>query len=466
MLACCCVLALSFIVRGLTAQFIRAHLNDPGWFQTGTYSIFDTQARAILDGTASAFLITDPTHTQAAIYPPGYALWLSLIYKLSGTSSVKVVQNVQWVLDALAVLLLVGIGATAFCWRVGLIAGALAALSPLLALYGSIPLADAPTSWTVLGGVWMFLLALKRHSWRWALGAGSLIGASCWLRANGLLLAMVWAVSLLFFMRVTWREKLSLSGAILSSMLLLVTPILIRNAVAFHAFLPTGLGVGTNLWEGIGETERATEFGAVYGDVNLIEQERATLHLATDAPLGLYQPDGVQRDRERARRALSVIKSHPVWYTGVMLRRMWGVLNYTGKASSFYGYAGVNITSRKILSPDGEVGIIARLIDLLGMVQSVWQHLALPLIGAGILFALNRDQRMTGLLLATVFYYLVIGSFVHMEIRYGLPMQAALLVFAAFAVVRVGEIWREIRQGRRGLRARRDQGRGAGEAAA
>jgi hypothetical protein len=419
---------------------MRVRLTEPGWFQSGTYAIFDAQAQRLLDGSASVIWIDDTARTQAAVYPPGYPAWLALVYGLSGTRSVYVAQNVQWVMDALAVLLIVGIGVTAYGWRVGLTAGALAALSPLLALYGATPLADAPTSWIVLGGVWMFLLAAKRRSWRWALGAGLMVGASCWLRANALLLAGIWALALLVLVRGAWREKLILSGAIVLGTLLMIAPIIVRNALAFRAFLPTGLGVGTNLWEGIGETERAAEFGAVYGDANLIEQERAELKPAPDEPFGLYYPDGVERDRARARRAFNVIKAHPVWYAGVMLRRMWGVLNYTGEPSTFYGYAGINITSRKMLPPNWTSGVIALPVNLLGMLQSVWQHLALPLIACGVLLALLRDWRGGGLLLATVLYYLIFGSVLHMEIRYVLPMQAVLLVFAGLAICRIGEI--------------------------
>ncbi|MGB7924848.1 MAG: hypothetical protein WCF57_16515, partial [Pyrinomonadaceae bacterium] len=178
-MALLCVLLLSFSVRALTAQFMRERLTDAGWFQSGTYSIFDTQAQAILEGRASPFWIDDPSRTESAVYPPGYALWLAFIYGVSGVRSVYMTQSAQWVLDALSVLLVVGIGVTAYGWRVGLMAGWLAALSPLLALYGATPLADAPTSWVVLGGVWMLLVAAKRQSWPWALGAGLMVGASC-----------------------------------------------------------------------------------------------------------------------------------------------------------------------------------------------------------------------------------------------------------------------------------------------
>jgi 4-amino-4-deoxy-L-arabinose transferase-like glycosyltransferase len=399
----------------------------------------------MLDGSASWFWIDDPARTQSAVYPPGYATWLALIYSLNGSASVYVVQNVQWVLDALSVLLVVGIGVTAFNWRTGLLAGGLAALSPLLALYGATPMADAPTNWVVLGGVWMFLLAFKRRSWRWALGAGLMVGASCWLRANALLLVLVWAFSLLVALRLSaWRERLTLAGALVMGTLLLVVPIMIRNAVAFRAFLPTGLGAGTNLWEGIGETERAAEFGAVYGDANVIEQERALMNLAPDEPVGLYYPDGVGRDRERARRALAVIRAHPFWYARVMLRRMWGVLNYTGKPSSFYGYAGLNITSRKNLPEAWQGGALAFCVNLLGMLQSVFRYLALPLMIAGVWLTLRRDRPHVWLLLATVLYYLVVGSALHTEIRYGLPMQAVLLLFAAVALLRLADAGRSL----------------------
>jgi hypothetical protein len=37
-------------------------------------------------------------------------------------------------------------------------------------------------------------------------------------------------------------------------------------------------------------------------------------------------------------------------------------------------------------------------------------------------------------LLSTILYYLVVGSSLHSEIRYGLPMQALLFVFAGVTV--------------------------------
>lgn len=434
------IVALALLVRGLTAEFIGAHLKDAGWFPYGIYGFFDRQAQDGLDGRASFFWIDDPERTDAAIYPPGYPLWLAFIYSVTGTRSVAVVQQVQWVLDAFSVLLIVGAGVTAFGWRTAVLAGWIAALWPLLAIYGALPLADSPTSWIVLGGAWMMLLAAKRQSIAWALGAGALVGVSCWLRANGLLLAVFWALALLLFVRANWKRRVLLSACVALGAALLITPIVARNIIAFKAFVPTGLGIGTNLWEGIGETERgAREFGATANDSETIEEERVALNVPQGAPFNLYYPDGVRRDRERTRKALAVITRHPFWYAGVVFYRMANVLKYAGEPSGIFGTAGINVTSKKCLPTAWQGGVIALLVNLLGMIQSVLRYILLPLMLAGAFLAFRSDWRATGLIMATVLYYLVVGSMMHTHIRYGLPMQALLTIFAGVALWRLRE---------------------------
>ncbi len=164
------------------------------WFQFGSYGVFDRQAQDVLDRKQPVFWIADASRTDRIVYPPGYPLWLALIYKLTGIRSPVAVQYVQMALDSLAVLLVVGIGVSAFGWMAGLTAGGLAALSPLLAFSGATPNADSPTSWLVLGGAWCLILAARAKSIRWAIASGALLGLACWLRLNPLFLFMPWAV--------------------------------------------------------------------------------------------------------------------------------------------------------------------------------------------------------------------------------------------------------------------------------
>ena len=429
------VVMLAFSVRALTANFLRAHLNDPGWFPYGIYEAFDAPAQDWLDHRASIFWLDDPSRTDRAIYAPGYPLWLAAIYKLSGSRSPVVVQNVQWVLDSFAVLLIVGAGVTAFGWRVGSWAGGIAALWPLPAAYGAVPLADAPASWVVVGAAWMLLVAAKRKSFGWALGAGALIGVSCWLRANAMLLVFFWAIAILLLVRASWQRRAWLAASVLVAAMLVIAPIILRNAIAFHAFVPTGLGAGTNLLEGIGETERgAREFGAPSSDRDLIEQERAALNVPPGAAFDLYYPDGIQRDRARTRKALGIIAEHPFWYAGSVVRRMAGVLKYAGEPNGIYGSAGINITSKKSLPPQWQGGMLAFLVNRLGMFQSVLRYVLLPLMIVGVFLAFRLDRGTSALMMTTVFYYLVIGSLIHTHIRYGLPMQALLTIFGGLTL--------------------------------
>ena len=429
------ILALAFSVRVLTANFLRAHFDDPGWFQSGSYAVFDRQAQDILDHKTPAFWIDDSSRTDRIVYPPGYPLWMAFIYAIIGDRSPVSVQRVQLIIDSLLVLLIVGIGATAHGWTVGLCAGAMAALSPLLALSGATPNADAPASWLVLGAMWCLLLAVKRQQLFPMIVAGALLGLACWLRVSPLFLFVVWAVALPLVVGASRRRKLALSGALSLATLLVISPVVIRNLVVFYPEIaPTGLGIGWNLWAGIGETNRGAEFGAPCCDEQMIAQDRQAMGLAPDAPLGLFWPDGIRRDRERGQKALVVIKAHPFWYAGVMARRVWGHLKFAGRPAPSVGSAGINVTSQKCLSPDRRGGLVSLGTNLLGMIQSVLRYLALPLMLIGIVLAWRKDWRMTGLILATVLYYLVTLAVGHSEIRYGLPMQALLFIFAGVAV--------------------------------
>jgi len=424
---------LTFCVRFLTLQFMRANLNEPGWFQIGSYAKFDRQARAILDGSQRLFWIDYPTRTDLAQYPPAFPALVALIYKFSNTPSAYAVQTVVWTIDLfLSFVLVTGIAWTAFGWRAAMVASFLFALSPLFALYGAYPSADAPTTWFVLAGVWLLILAAQRVSVWFALGAGVLLGIACWFRVNPLYLCFAWASALFVFTQASWRKRLSMVVMVLAGAFVVIAPIVVRNYLVFPDFTPTGGTIGANLWEGLGETELGRQHGFILGDNKMVEVERIKLGLPADATLEL--PDGIRRDRERTRESLAFIKQHPIWYAGVMLGRMWGMLKVFGDPVPFTGTSGINVTSAKCLSPAWQGGLIAPFVNVLGMIQSVVRYLFLPLAAFGIWIGIRRDWRLSCILLVTVLYYLVPGTAAHTEIRYVLPMHGLLTVFAGCAV--------------------------------
>jgi hypothetical protein len=434
------IVALSLTVRALTAQFLSERLTDAGWFQYGSYKIFDERAQSILDGKESFFFISDASRTDLIQYPPAFPVWVAFIYAVTGERSAASVLRIHWVLDALIMTLLVaGIGITAYGWRAGLAAGAFSALSPLLAFYGVTPSSDAPTTWFVLAAMWLLLLGAKRRSWRLSLLSGLMLGAACWFRVNPLFLALFWALALFLFVRAGgWPKRALLGVAALSGTVVLVAPIPIRNAIVFREFVLTGLNVGSNFWEGLGETEYGRSQGFEFGDQLMVEQERAAMGLPKDFPITPVWPDGIRRDRERARRSLKVIAGRPMWYAGVMATRMGWMLKMAGEPGVYYGSAGINCTARKCLPESWRGGVAALGVNLLGMAQSIYRYLALPLMACGIWLGFRRARIMTLLLLATVFYYLVPGTAAHTEIRYVLPMHGVLVVFAGLSIVQIG----------------------------
>lgn len=431
------VLATLVSVRVLTLMFMRAHLDDPAWFQTGSYARFDRLASDILDGQRM-FLIDDPRRTDLAQYPPLFPASVAAIYALTGERSAYVVQLVQWTIDLLLSLVLIGgITVTAFGWRAGIAAGFLVALSPLFAMYSAYPSPDIPAMWFVLAGNWLLLLAGRRNNVWLAVAAGALLGIACWVRVNPLYLAIAWGIVPLIVAKAPWRRRLAMSGAVVFATAIVISPIVVRNYLTFPDFTLTGGTIGGNIWEGLGETDRGRQHGFVLGDDKLVEHERVKLGLPAEAPFDLQWPDGIRRENERARESMAFIAQHPVWYVGVMARRMWGMLKVAGDPVPYSGIAGFNVTSRKCLPPAWQGGVVAFGVNVLGMIQSVARYLFLPLAAFGIYVAARRDKIATAILLVTILYYLVPSSVGHTEIRYVLPMHALLTVFAAAAVDRI-----------------------------
>ncbi len=429
------VLLLAGAIRLLTYHFIRDHLTDASWFQYGSYRVFDKHAQEIIDGRSRLFWIDDPSRTDLIQYPPAYPWMIAATYRITGERSAYAMQKIQTVLDLLISLMLAtGIAITAYGWRVGMITSVLVALSPLLSIVGVSPSADAPTTWFVMAALWLLIVAVKREKVSWAVAAGIALGVACWLRVNPLFLCIFWALPVFFITRSNWQRSLVTSAGVVLATLLIISPIVIRNYVVFPDFTPTGGTIGANLWEGLGETELGREAGFTLGDDKMVEHERVKMGVPADVPFEAMWPDGIRRERERTRESLAFIAQHPVWYAGVMLHRMWGMLKVAGGPLPYYGTSGINVTARKCLSPQRQSGLLAIAVNVLGMIQSVTRYLLLPLAVAGGWLAWRRNWRMTLPLLATIFYYLVPGTFAHTEIRYVLPVHYLLPIFAAVTI--------------------------------
>jgi hypothetical protein len=180
--------------------------------------------------------------------------------------------------------------------------------------------------------------------------AGALVGLSCWMRSNALLLAPFLAVVILLaFER---GRRLRYAAALIGAMLAVISPITIRNWIAYRQFIPLSLGSGITLVEGIADYDEEGRFGMprLDGDVKLKDAE---WHNRADYANNIWSPDGVERDRERVARGFAVIRSHPAWFFGVMARRAAFMLRYNDSGSREWPF---NTSQVPIVSAEPEFG--------------------------------------------------------------------------------------------------------------
>jgi hypothetical protein len=282
-----------------------------GYKQTG---------RLLLEGGVRAFFdssspLSQPDH---AGHPPGYPLLIALTFRLFDDPDAGR-QMIQVVCDALAAVVLFLIAAELLPLAAAAVAGLLAAVAPQLAWNSVLLLPDTIFVLPILLAFYCLLHASKRGgAVAPVLVAGVLVGVSCWLRPNGLLLAPFLA---LFAPALFGRgRRVRCALALVGGMLLVVAPLTIRNAVVFGHFIPLSLGAGQTLLEGIADYDREKRFGIPETDLGIMTKE-AEEHGRPDYKLVLFGPDGVRRERMRVARAARVIRENPLWFAGVMVRR-------------------------------------------------------------------------------------------------------------------------------------------------
>ena len=320
---CGVIFLVAFGVRFLSWQDNR---RDVRKVETFVISGYQESAQQLVRGDLRTFVsdLDDMAH------PPGYSILLAGIFKVFGESDTAI-EFAQILCDSLATVFVFLIAGELMSAGIAVVAGILAALSPQFAYYSVLLLPDSLAVLPILVAVYFLIRAIKHPRLLSFALAGIFIGLSCWLRANALLLAPILACLVPVFLQRGRRLRYSL--ALVFGAAILVAPITIKNAIVFHRFIPLSLGAGQKLLEGIAEYDQG-RFGIPKTDLGIMRQE-AAMYQRPNYALVLFGPDGIERDRLRIRRGLSVVGAHPIWYGGVMFRR----------AISFFKLARVPITN-------------------------------------------------------------------------------------------------------------------------
>jgi Dolichyl-phosphate-mannose-protein mannosyltransferase len=283
-------------------------------------------ARLLLNGDVAGFVKgpAPPGDANILMYPPGYPMVMAAVFRIFGESDSSM-RVFQIICDAAAAVLLFFLVLELLPWKVAAIAGLLAALSPQLAYYSLILIPDSLVTLPLLLALYFLVRALKHDSLRAVAAAGFFIGLSCWLRSNALLLAPLLALVLLLMLERSrrWRH----AAMLVAAAFIVIAPITIRNVLVFHHFIPLSLGTGQMLNVGITDYDREKRFGLPGTDLETVNREAVT-YGRPDYASSLFGGNGVQREQDRTARGLAVVRSHPVWFAGVVLRRSVSMLKF------------------------------------------------------------------------------------------------------------------------------------------
>jgi hypothetical protein len=203
------------------------------------------------NGLASLYDASSATNNPDLLgHPPGYPILLSFMYKVFPESD-SAVQILQAALDSLCAVILFLLAAEFFPLAVGTTAGLMAAFAPQFSWNAIQLLPDSLAALPILLAIYLIARTRDRPRVLLILIAGILIGVSCWLRANALLLAPFTALlfPVIFKRGQRWGAALTLIGGAC----LCIAPLTIRNAVVFGKFIPVSLGAGQTLIEGIAD---------------------------------------------------------------------------------------------------------------------------------------------------------------------------------------------------------------------
>src|ERR1044072_3995039 len=348
---CASIFLVACGVRLLHWQDRLVELQQQEEMMPGLAKHYKQEARQMVD---EGYLLypaspVDPGDARFILHPPGYSFLIAIIFRLFGAidSPVRLTQILG---DSLAALLVFFIAAALFRQAVATIAGLLVALSPHFAHYSLWLSPDTLPVLPILIAGLLIIKASQRPRLLTVIFAGAMLGLSCWLRANALLIAAFFALAI--FLTVERSKRLLYPVALVLAMVLVISPITLRNWILYHHFIPVSIAGGENLVVGIADLDPERRFGMPASDDEASDKD-AEWHNRPDYAVSLWSPDGIERDQYRYQRGLEVIRANPWWFLGAMTKRAMFMLRYNDSISSRWPFNTANVP---VVSAEPTVG--------------------------------------------------------------------------------------------------------------
>jgi 4-amino-4-deoxy-L-arabinose transferase-like glycosyltransferase len=354
-------------------------------------------------------------------HPVGYLFFILVPYWLFSSVGIQIFQAL---LSAVSAILLYQIALRMFSPNTAFLSAMLYACWPLSARFEVAILPDAAVSFFLILAVWFIVRSQRTEKSKvdWIL-AGIAFGIAMLMRADVMLLPF-FIVATFFLLKRTRvlarRSLLLLVGAGIG-----IAPNAIRNYIVTGGHVvPLGLGNGISLWEGI--SQFGDTLGTVYGDARMVERE------------GYHSwayPSGIERDKKRFKEAVGIILAHPVWYAGVMLRRIPIVLRPDGIIASKF-----MPPPKELAAESSGVGVIQYLMRY--PIGAFIQVLLILLQGSALVLATiaavkRWNDRLILLPITVIVYYFVIHLGTNAEPRYFYPAIPFVLLLAGESLMQL-----------------------------
>jgi len=371
---------------------------------------YDSRAQMLANGQGYVFFDGAPT----AAWPVGYPAFLAAIYRVTDDSvlSAKVANAF---LGALTVLGVYALGSRVFGPRAGWAAALVLAFFPNQVFFAALVMSEILSAFLlllVLLAVVYLTLNRERSRWWGAAVVGLLIGLTAMVRGEFLLFFLVpllpWRLVL-----GSWRRALGYTGVAFVTMVLVLTPWTVRNAVRLHYPVVVSTGAVANLlaghWPG-------ADGAGTFIPGNAIQEQYK--HLPNpEREVVIY--------RAHIRKAVAWAVRHP-WEEITLVPRK---LYHLYRADS----AGVQwILSRPVMGKET--------VDFLTTASNAYYYV----VGGWVLLGLPawwclRDPRRLLLMLTVLYFSVIFGVVFIGDLRYHFALVPAAVVLASPALVVVWE---------------------------
>jgi hypothetical protein len=377
-----------------------------------------------------------PTSQDVSLKPEvnrmtGYSVLLAMTYLIFGQQRYIYLQVIQAIVDSLSVFMIFWIAGIIFNRKIGLLSAFLFAI-----YWPEVRAAVSALHWawmpfiTVLA-TYLLIRASVDESKKIKIYIliGLIIAVGTYIHALMVLLPVFFGIGIIF--NKGFRKGLIATGIMMSTVILLLIPWIIRNYKIFHRFIPTAVTLWQATWEGFGEFKNP--FGAVLDD-------GATYKMVIDegynVEYGSLEFSDVLKEK-----VLKVIREHPFWYIGSVIKRTFKVTLFLRPDLGIYSMPYWN----KYKDKGGTV---------LGYFKEYPRQFIIRLISmfiTGITFLtalvgiwLTRAKLKTTILLVMVPFYFIaeIAPLAADSPAYILPGHFVFLIFTAISLEYLYQRWR------------------------